>query len=72
MCAGKAQLCCQCVISKTDRLTDEPVWIIFLPINALEKYEGKITHRFRWLNQLAINNTHLDCEVNVLEYQEEC
>ena len=42
-----------------------------LPRDAHEQKEGKITHRFSWLNKVAINDTHLDCEVNVLEYQEE-
>ena len=36
-----------------------------------EQKEGKVTHHFSWLNQVAINDTHPDCEVNVLEYREE-
>ena len=42
-----------------------------LPRDMHEQQEGKICHRFSWLNQVAINDTHPDCEVNVLEYQEE-
>jgi hypothetical protein len=41
-----------------------------LPRDVHEQKEGKITHHFSWLNQVAINDTHHDCEVNVLEYQE--
>jgi hypothetical protein len=68
------------------RLSDDDHWFIlvakegdhkhlFEEFNALprathEVKEGKITHRFSWSNQIAINDTHLDCEVNVLEYWE--
>ncbi len=31
----------------------------------------KIIHRFEWINGLAINDSHADCLVNVLEYWEE-
>jgi hypothetical protein len=31
----------------------------------------KVNHRFEWANRLAINNSHPDCLVNVLEYWEE-
>lgn len=41
-----------------------------LPRTTHELKEGKITHRFNWLNQIAINDAHPDCEVNVLEYWE--
>jgi hypothetical protein len=44
--------------------------------NALPKSSHKIkqekkTHRFEWINGLAINDSHPDCQVNVLEYWEE-
>lgn len=41
-----------------------------LPRSAHEYREGKVIHRFNWSNKIAINDTHLDCEVNVLEYWE--
>ena len=36
-----------------------------------EVKQDKITHRFRWLNALPLNDSHPDCLVNVLEYWEE-
>ncbi len=42
-----------------------------LPRRAYQRVDGKITHSFSWINQLPINDTHLDCLVNVLEYWEE-
>lgn len=49
---------------------------LFEDFNSLKKpshsiQEGKITHRFEWANGLAINDSHPDCLVNVLEYWEE-
>jgi hypothetical protein len=48
---------------------------LFEEFNALEKssYEitrDSITHKFAWVNDIAINDSHLDCKVNVLEYKE--
>jgi len=42
-----------------------------LPCREYEMKREKITHRFSWKNGLAINDSHLDCLVNVLEYWEE-
>jgi hypothetical protein len=36
-----------------------------------EMKQDKTTHRFEWVNGLAINDSHADCLVNVLEYWEE-
>jgi len=49
---------------------------LFEEFNSLKKStfeikQDKVTHRFEWLNGVAINDSHLDCEVNVLEYWEE-
>ena len=42
-----------------------------LPRSSYEIKREKVTHRFEWINKLAINDSHLDCKVNVLEYWEE-
>jgi hypothetical protein len=42
-----------------------------LPKKTHEIREGKINHRFQWLNQVPLNDSHTDCLVNVLEYWEE-
>lgn len=49
---------------------------LFEEFNALKQEseefkKGKVTHRFEWMNGLAINDSHLDCLVNVLDYWEE-
>jgi hypothetical protein len=41
-----------------------------LPQQSYECRRGKITHRFSYVNELAINDSHTDCMVNVLEYWE--
>ena len=48
---------------------------LFEEFNALAKDEhqmtrGDVQHRFRYMNGLAINDSHPDCLVNVLEYWE--
>lgn len=42
-----------------------------LPRSTYSTKRDKITHRFEWINGLAINDSHQDCLVNVLEYWEE-
>lgn len=42
-----------------------------LPMSTHECQRDSTTHRFSWMNGLAINDSHLDCLVNVLEYWEE-
>jgi len=49
---------------------------LFEELNALPKSsytmeQDKVTHHFEWVNGLAINDRHLDCLVNVLDYWEE-
>lgn len=39
--------------------------------SSFEIRQEKIMHRFEWSNGLAINNSHPDCLVNVLEYWED-
>jgi hypothetical protein len=38
--------------------------------DSYEQQEGKLTHCFTWANNLAINDSHQNCLVNVLEYIE--
>ena len=40
------------------------------PKEPIEMRRGKTTHRFRWMNGLALNDSNPDCVVNVLEYWE--
>lgn len=42
-----------------------------LPRSSYQMKQDKVTHRFEWINKLAINDSHPDCLVNVLEYWEE-
>lgn len=42
-----------------------------LPRSSHQMKSGKVRHLFEWINGLAINDSHLDCQVNVLEYWEE-
>lgn len=42
-----------------------------LPRSSHEVREKTVTHRFEWVNDVAINDSHPDCLVNVLEYWEE-
>jgi len=42
-----------------------------LPKSYCQMKREKITHRFEWINGLAINDSHPDCKVNILEYWEE-
>ncbi len=42
-----------------------------LPKSSYQMKHAKVTHRFQWVNGLAINDSHPDCLVNVLEYWEE-
>ncbi len=42
-----------------------------LPQSSTEITRDKVKHRFVWANGLAINDTHRDCLVNVLEYWEQ-
>ncbi len=49
---------------------------LFENFHSLEKStyttkQDKTTHNFSWINNLAINDSHPDCLVNVLEYWEE-
>lgn len=41
-----------------------------LPQKTYQCKRDKMTHRFAYVNGLAINDSHLDCLVNVLEYWE--
>ena len=41
-----------------------------LPKSSYEQREDKVSHRFEWINGLAINDSHPDCLVNVLSYEE--
>lgn len=41
-----------------------------LPKSHFEMNSDKVTHHFKWINGLTINDSHLDCKVNVLEYWE--
>lgn len=41
-----------------------------LPRSSYELNRKKVVHRFEWINGLAINDSHQDCLVNVLEYWE--
>ena len=41
-----------------------------LPRVSYEMQHDRATHRFEWTNGLAINDSHPDCLVNVLEYWE--
>ncbi len=48
---------------------------LFEEFNALAKDEltlkrGDTTHRFKWMNNLSLNDSNQDCKVNVLEYWE--
>ena len=42
-----------------------------LPTKSHELKKDTVTHRFKWTNGLPLNDSHLDCSVNVLEYWEE-
>lgn len=42
-----------------------------LPRSSHEIKQDKVTHRFEWVNGIAINDSHPDSLVNVLEYWEE-
>lgn len=42
-----------------------------LPRLKYEMKKGQVTHCFEWVNGVAINDSHPDCLVNVLEYWEE-
>jgi hypothetical protein len=42
-----------------------------LPRQQHEVVESKVKHRFEWANGHVLNDSHLDCRVNVLEYWEE-
>jgi hypothetical protein len=39
-------------------------------VQKVEKKRDKIVHRFRFMNQVPLNDTHPDCLVNFLEYWE--
>lgn len=41
-----------------------------LPCKEHEIKQEKVTHHFKWVNGIAINDSHPDCLVNVLEYWE--
>ncbi len=42
-----------------------------LPTSTYQCWQGNTCHRFSWINGLALNDSHVDCRVNVLEYWEE-
>lgn len=42
-----------------------------LPTQSHACEKDKVTHRFKWLNEVPLNDSHPDCKVNVLEYWEE-
>lgn len=42
-----------------------------LPRSTYQMTGDNVTHRFAWINGLAINDSHPDCRVNVLDYWEE-